>query len=586
MRRSVLFCETLRQNPAEAETAGHQLLLRGGFVQPLAAGIISLLPLGERVRRKVEAILRDEMDAVDGQEIAMPVVQPADLWKESGRWQAIGPELARFRDRGARDMVLAMTHEEVLTDLLRRQIRSYRQLPVMLYQLQTKFRDEPRSRGGLIRTREFTMKDAYSCHTSNEDLDRYYPRLYQAYFNVFRRAGIEPVAVLSDTGMMGGTMAHEFMFVNEIGEDHLLLCDACGYAANREVATFDKAAATVDAGEAPLPLEEVATPGTATIAALADFLGVPATRTAKATFFAEVGGAKRLIFAVVRGDMEVNEITLAQAVGAGELRPATADELVGTGIVAGYASPIGITGATVVVDDLVMRSPNLVAGANRAGYHLRNTNAGRDYTPDVVADIAAAFAGAPCPRCGAALRLARGVEVGQIFKLGTRYSGALGANFLDEGGQQRAIVMGCYGIGVGRLIACLAEACRDERGLIWPATVAPFDAYLVGLDLDDPAIREAAEGLYRDLRAAGIDVLYDDRDDRAGVKFNDADLIGLPLRLTLGRRALAQGGVEVRQRATGETALVPLAEAVAQVRGEIARLKDEVLARLKDEVLG
>ena len=582
MRRTMLFCETLRQNPADAETAGHQLLLRGGLVQPLAAGILSLLPLGERVRRKIEAILREEMDAAEGQEIAMPVVQPADLWRESGRWQAIGPELARFRDRGERDMVLAMTHEEALTDLLRRQVRSYRQLPVVLYQLQPKFRDEPRARGGLIRAREFTMKDAYSCHASVEDLDRYYPRQYQAYFNIFRRAGLSPVAVLSDTGMMGGTMAHEFMFVNPIGEDSLLLCDACGYAANREVATCRKDDPTP---EELLPLEEVATPGAATIAALAEFLGVPASRTAKATFFKEVGGAARLIFAVVRGDMEVNEIKLSQAAGAGELRPATADDLIDTGIVPGYASPLGIRGATAIVDDLVARSPNLVAGANRAGYHLRHTNVGRDYTPDLVADIVAVNAGMACPQCGEPLGMVRGVEIGQIFKLGTRYSAALGATFLDEGGQLREIVMGCYGIGVGRLIACIAEECRDERGLIWPATVAPFDAYLVGLDLDDAVVREAAEALYRDLTAAGIDVLYDDRDDRAGVKFNDADLIGLPLRLTVGRRALAQGAVEVRGRKSGETAMVPVAEAVAQVRDEIARLRGAVLATLREEEL-
>jgi prolyl-tRNA synthetase len=579
MRRTSFFCETLRQNPADAEAAGHQLLLRGGFIQPLAAGISSLLPLGQRVRRKVEAILREEMDAAGGQEITMPVVQPGDLWRESGRWQAIGPEMARFRDRGARDMVLAMTHEEAVTDLLRRQVRSYRQLPVMLYQLQTKFRDEPRARGGLIRTREFTMKDAYSCHASVVDLDRYYPRMYQAYFNIFRRTGLAPIAVLSDTGMMGGTMAHEFMFVNAIGEDTLFLCDECGYAANREVATFRK---EDPVAEDLLPLEEVATPGTATIVALAEFLGIPASRTAKATFFV---GDGRLIFAVVRGDMEVNEIKLAKVAGVGEVRPATVDELAGTGIVPGYASPIGIRGATIVVDDLAARAPNLVAGANREGYHLRNTNAGRDYSPDIVADIAVAYEGAACPDCGAALRAVRGVEIGQIFKLGTRYSAVLGATFLDEGGQLREIVMGCYGIGVGRLIACLAEEHRDERGLVWPATVSPFDAYLVGLDLEDAEIRAAAEDLYRDLAAAGVDTLYDDRDERAGVKFNDADLIGLPLRLTLGRRALAQGAVEVRLRKTGETQLVPLAEVAGYARGEIERLKAEVLAAVREEVL-
>ncbi len=575
MRRTTFFCETLRQAPADAELAGHQLLLRGGFVQPLAAGIYSLLPLGQRVRRRVEAILREEMDAIDGQEIAMPVVHPAELWRETGRWQAIGPELARFRDRGDRDMVLAMTHEEVVADLLRRQIRSYRQLPVMLYQIQTKFRDEPRARGGLIRTREFTMKDAYSCHASAADLDRYYPRIYRAYFNCFRRVGIEPVAVLSDVGMMGGTLAHEFMFLSAIGEDQLALCDACGYAANRQVAAFRK---PVPEPEDPRPLEEVATPDTPTIAALAALLGIPAARTAKAAFFT---AGESLVFAVVRGDMEVNETKLANAIGAAELRPAGAAELDAAGIVAGYASPIGLQGLTVVVDDLVACSPNLVAGANRPGYHLRNTNFPRDYTADVVMDIASAHAGAPCPRCANPLRLARGVEVGNIFKLGTKYSAALGATFLDEGGQTREIVMGSYGIGVGRLIACIAEGHRDDRGLIWPATVAPFDVYLVGLDLEDAGVRAAAEGLYGQLRAGGIEVLYDDRPERAGVKFNDADLLGIPLRLTVGRRALGQEAVELKARAGGEPRLAPLATVLAEVRAEMDRLRAAIVARVR-----
>ncbi len=575
MRRTALFCETLRQAPADAEAAGHQLLLRGGFIQPLAAGLYSFLPLGQRVREKIERILREEMDAVDGQEIAMPVVHPAELWQETGRWSAIGPELARFRDRGGRDMVLAMTHEEVVADLLRRQVRSYRQLPVVLYQLQTKFHDEPRARGGLLRTREFTMKDAYSCHPTAEDLDRYYPRMYGAYFNCFRRVGIEPVAVQADVGMMGGTMAHEFMFLSPIGEDQLALCDACGYAANRQVATFRK---PLPPEETPRPLEEVATPDTRTIAALTALLGIPAARTAKAAFFM---AGERLIFAVVRGDLEVNETKLAHAAGAGELRPAGPADLAAAGIVAGYASPIGVAGATVVVDDLVARSPNLVAGANRPGYHLRNTNLGRDYRADVVADIAAAPDGAPCPRCGEPLRLARGVEVGNTFKLGTKYSAALGATVLDEEGRTRDIVMGSYGIGVGRLLACIAEGGRDERGLVWPVTVAPFAVYLVGLDLTDDGVRTAAEELYRQLRAGGIETLYDDRPERAGVKFNDADLLGIPLRLTIGRRSLGQGAVELKARAGGEPHLIPLPAALAAVRDELARLHAVIAARLQ-----
>ncbi len=578
MRRSQSFGDTLRQAPADAEAAGHQLLIRGGYIQPLAAGIYSYLPLGQRVKRRVERILREEMDAVGGQEVSLPVVHPAELWQESGRWYSVGPELVRFKDRAGRDMVLAMTHEEAFTDLLRRNVKSYRQLPLMLYQIQTKIRDEPRPRGGLIRVREFTMKDAYSAHASAEDLDRYYPLVYDAYLRAFRRCGLDVIAVEADPGMMGGTTTHEYMYLTDIGEDTLALCAACGYAANREVADFRADAPAV---EEPRPLEEVATPGTATIAALAGLLGVPASRTAKAAFFiadprdepSDRTGERedgRLIFAVVRGDMEVNETKLARAVGASVLRPAHADELEGTGIVPGYASPIGVTGATVVVDDLVARSPNLVAGANRPGYHLLNTNVPRDYRPDIVTAVAAVYAGAPCPRCGAPLGLARGVEVGHTFKLGTTYSAALGARYLDAEGQLRDIVMASYGIGVGRLIACVAEACRDERGLMWPAAVAPYDVYLVGLDLTEDTVRAAADGLYTALQARGIDVLYDDRDERAGVKFNDADLLGMPVRVTVSRRTLREGSVEIKERAGVEPRQVPLADALTHVQERLA----------------
>jgi len=575
MRRTTLFCETLRQNPADTEVAGHQLLIRGGFIQTLAAGIYSFLPLGERVKTRIENIMREEMNAIEGQEISMPVVHPAELWQETGRWYDIGAELVRFRDRSERDMVLAMTHEEVVADLLRKQIRSYRQLPIMLYQIQTKFRDEPRARGGLIRVREFVMKDAYSCHTSFEDLDRYYPLVYGAYFNVFRRAGIEVIAVESDVGMMGGTMAHEFMFLSEIGEDQLVLCAACGYAANRQIATFRK---TVPPAEELKPLEEVATPDTRTIAALAAMLGVPESRTAKAAFFM---AGERLIFAVVRGDMEVNETKLANAVGVAELRSARADELEAAGIVAGYASPIGLEGVTVVVDDLIERSPNLVAGANKAGYHLLNTNFPRDYRADVATDIVETYDGAPCPVCGRSVRMVRGVEVGNIFKLGTKYSKALGATFLDEQGQSHDIVMASYGIGVGRLMACIAEECRDERGLIWPVTVAPFEVYLVGLDLDEAPVCEAAEDLYRALTAAGIEVLYDDRRERAGVKFNDADLLGMPLRVTVSRRTLQNESVELKVRSDTGVWQEPLAEAVTEIGASLDGLRREISDRVK-----
>ena len=528
---------------------------RGGFIQPLASGIYSFLPIGERVKRKVEAILRAEMEAVGAQEVSLPVVHPAELWKESGRWNDIGPELARFRDRANREMVLAMTHEEVVADIVRRQVRSYRQLPAVLYQIQTKFRDEPRSRGGLIRAREFVMKDAYSCHASSSDLDDFYDLMHGTYLTIFQRVGLEVISVEADVGLMGGTTAHEFMYLSEIGEDQLVLCDACGYAANRQVATFRKDAV---ADEPAVPIQEISTPDMTTIAALASYLDVAESRTAKAAFFM---ADRRLIFAVVRGDMEVNETKLANAVKASELRPATEAELANTGIVPGYASPIGVTGATIVVDDLVARSTNLVAGANRVGFHLLNTNFGRDYTAHVVTDIAAASSDAPCVVCGGPLRLVRGVEVGNIFKLGTKYSEALGASYLDESGRSQPVVMGSYGIGVGRLIGCVAQHCHDERGLMWPLSLAPFHVNLVGLDLDDESVRSATEELYAALLSRGVEVLYDDRPERAGVKFNDADLLGIPVRVTVSRRTLAKDSAEIKLRSSDTIDLVELAGA-------------------------
>lgn len=566
MRASHLFFSTLRESPADAEVAGHVLLLRAGYIQPLGAGLYSLLPLGLRVAQRIEHIMQEEMNAIGGQELTMPVVHPADIWKETGRYQDFGAAMVRFTDRAEREMILAPTHEEVIADLLRKHIRSYRQLPVMLYQIQTKFRDEPRTRGGLLRAREFVMKDAYSAHTTFESLDEYYPHMVNAYLNIFRRAGLRVAVVKSDVGMMGGTGADEFMYLSDIGEDQLAICDSCGYSANRQVARFRKQGWA----EEQRPLQEVATPGSSTIADLARFLGIPEERTAKAAFFM---AGDRLIFAVVRGDMTVNETKLANAVGVAELVPARSEDLAGTGIVAGYASPIGATGATVVVDDLLEKAPNLVAGANRAGYHLRNTNLGRDYRADIVSDIADAYEGAPCLDCGEPLRLVRGVEVGNTFKLGTKYSHALGATYLDASGEAHDIVMGSYGIGVGRLMACVAQEYRDDRGLIWPVSLAPFQVYLVGLDLTEDAVSAAAESLYRALSDAGLEVLFDDRAERAGVKFNDADLLGIPLRVTVSRRTVASGVAEIKERAGGEARTVPLDEAVPHIRDTVNSLR-------------
>ncbi len=587
MRLSQLFGQTLRDAPAEAEVASHQLLMRAGFIRPLGAGIFSYLHLAKRAMQKIESILRDEMDKIGGQEISMPVVHPAEVWKETGRWYQIGSEMGRFKDKNDHDMVLAMTHEEVVADLARREVQSYKHLPRLVYHIQTKWRDDPRPRAGLIRVREFTMKDSYSLDADWEGLDKQYRAHYQAYFNIFRRCGLPVIAVRSDTGMMGGKLAHEFMYLTPIGEDTLILCDACGYTANRQVARFQKPPA---APEEPKPIEKVRTPACKSIEDLANFLGVPKARTAKAVFFmaAIPDGetvAEKFIFAIIRGDMDLNETKLANAVGARDLRPATEDEIRAIGAEPGFASPVGLrpqsSQALIVVDDSIPTSPNLVAGANEADYHLLNTNYGRDYVADLVADLAAAEEGAACPECGGPLRAARGVEVGNIFQLGTRYSEALGCTFLDRDGQQKPVIMGSYGIGVGRLLACIAEEHHDEHGLIWPVTVAPFQVHLVLLrGKGTPQAEEVATKLYADLQKAGIEVLYDDRDESPGVKFNDADLIGLPVRLTVSERALTQGGVEMKLRSKPDKVIVPLDAAVASVRAALDALEAEIAASI------
>lgn len=563
MRRTSFFCDTLRQGPGDTDTVGHQMLVRGAYIHPLAAGIYSLLPLGVRVTMKISAIMRAEMDRIGGQEVVMPVVHPAELWQATGRWQTMGAELAHFKDRGDHEMVLAMTHEEVVAEILHAHIHSYRQLPRLLYQIQTKYRDEPRARGGLIRAREFTMKDAYSAHASPEDLDVTYDRVYTAYTRIFARVGLPVIAVGSDVGVMGGSMAHEFMYLSEIGEDRIIICDTCGYAANQQTAVVRKATA---AYEAPLPRQEIHTPGTTTIDALTALTLLPAAKTAKAVFFM---AGERCIMAMVRGDMDVNETKLARAVGSTELRPATGDDIARIGAVPGFASPLNVTSATIVVDDTMAASPNLIGGANRPDYHVLNLNIPRDYQPAVITDITNAAPGDLCQSCGAPVRLARGVEVGNIFKLGTRYSRALGAQFQDEYGQLQDIIMGSYGIGVGRLMACLAQEYRDARSLLWPIAVAPFAIYLIGLDLERVDVRERADTLYNSLRDQELEVLYDDRDVRAGVKFNDADLLGIPLRVTVSARSLATDSIEVRQRARTDSALVPIADAVRYLTTEM-----------------
>jgi len=562
MRLSKLFFTSLRDNPAEAEMASHRLLVRAGYVRQLGAGIYSLLPLGFRVSQRIEQVIREEMDAIGGQEMEMPVVHPADLWRESGRYAKIGPEMVRFKDRGGRDMVLAMTHEEVVADLLRDIVKSYRQLPAIVYHFQTKFRDEPRARGGLIRVREFVMKDSYTLDPDEAALDVSYQAHYQAYEKIFARLELDTVVVGADVGIMGGSLAHEFMVLNDAGEDTLVICETGDYAANQQIATVAK---PEPPAEEPRPTEEVATPDAPTIAALAARLGVGEDRTAKATFF--VTGDGRLVTAIVRGDFEVNETKLSNAVKAiGGLRPAQAEEIAAAGMVPGYASPIGAKGTTVVVDDLVAHSPNLVAGANKHGYHLLNVNVGRDFTPDLVVDITNARAGDACPSCGRPLVLRQGIEVGNIFKLGTDFTEKLGATYLAEDGSRQLIVMGSYGIGLGRAMACIVEAHHDDKGIVWPSSVAPYAAHLVALSASkDPAVGEAAEALYQRLTYAGVEVLYDDRGESPGVKLTDAELLGMPTIITISPRSLAAGGAEVTDRASGERSVRPIDEVEAEL---------------------
>ncbi len=554
MRRSQLFGRTLREIPSEAEIPSHQLLLQAGMIRRLVVGMYSYLPLAQRALRKIENIIREEMDGIGGQEIDMPLVQPAGLWQETGRWEMLeGRELAGFEDRFGRKLVLAMTHEEAVTDLVRNQTNSYRQLPLMLYQIKLKFRDEPRPRAGLIRVREFAMKDAYSFHTDEADLESYYDQMHQVYLGIFRRLGIDVVSVESDPGIIGGTEAHEFMLIADAGEDRVISCNGCDYRANADVAAVRKP--QIDNGK-PAPIEEVETPDQTTIDDVANFLGLQKEQTLKAVFYST---DESLIFAAIRGDMEVNETKLKRAVGASHLWFSTDAELQRYGLVAGYASPIDVKGVTVVVDDSVASTTNLVAGANKPGYHLKNMNYPRDFRADLVTDISLARNGSTCIHCGGTLRERRGIEVGNIFKLGTKYSETMNATYLSQKGRPELLFMGCYGIGLGRLLASIVEANHDEDGIIWPPAVAPYQIHLMHIGKGDE-VREQTETLYANLRAQGYEVLYDDRPESPGVKFKEADLLGMPVRFTISQRTLETNSVEVKRRTEQEKHLVRLEE--------------------------
>ncbi|MGB6894669.1 MAG: proline--tRNA ligase [Dehalococcoidia bacterium] len=563
MRMSQLFGRTLRQAPAEAETPNHRLLLRAALVQQLAAGIYSYLPLGWRAIRKIEQIIREEMDAAGGQELMMPALHPSEIWQESGRRQSMRDILFTVKDRRDRELVLGPTHEEITVELFKRHVQSYRDLPLLIYQIQTKFRDEPRPRGGLIRLREFSMKDLYSFDADWEGLDWSYRRMYDAYKNVFDRCGVPTASVLADSGAIGGKDSQEFMYLTEVGEDEALMCSACGYAANAEKAELRKRSPEP---EEPLPVDEVSTPGIITIEDLARFLDIPHWKTLKAVFYI---GDGQPVFVAIRGELEVNEVKLRNALGVTELHLMDDAEAARAGLEVGFASPIGLKNVRVVADDSAPGSPNLVAGANKPDTHLRNVNYGRDWTADIVADIALARHGDPCPNCGHPLELRRGIEMGHVFKIGTVYSEKMGATFLDRDGNVRPAVMGCYGIGLDRLLATIVEANHDERGIIWPPSVAPYDAHLVALNIEQPEVHQAAEKLHEDLAAAGIKVLYDDREESPGVKFNDADLLGMPLRVTVSPRTLEKDSAELKRRAEKEITLVPLGQAVEVVARQV-----------------
>jgi prolyl-tRNA synthetase len=565
MRYSQYFIPTVKETPSDAEVVSHQLMLRAGMIRKLAAGIYNYLPLGLRSIRKVENIVREEMNRAGAIEILMPAVQPAELWQESGRWEFYGKELLRFKDRKDAEFCMGPTHEEVVTDLVRREVRSYRQMPLNLYQIQGKFRDEIRPRFGLMRGREFIMKDAYSFDVDEKAADLSYEKMYRAYRRIFERCGLKFRAVEADTGSIGGSYSHEFMVLADSGEDAIVSCNACEYAANVEKAEARKPAAPEHAD--PRPLEKVATPDQRTIEEVSAFLGVPESTMVKTLVLM---ADNEPVVALLRGDHDLNEIKLKNFLGATELEMAN-DEIVAkvTGAPVGFAGPVGLS-VRIVADLAVEGMRNFVTGGNAKDLHLKNVNLGRDCTVPRFADIRNVVHGDPCPRCASgAFEMWRGIEVGHVFKLGTKYSKALKATYLDAAGQEQTIFMGCYGIGIGRSVAACIEQNHDENGIIFPVPIAPFHCIVSAVNVKDEAVMAAAEEIYRRLLESGVEVLLDDRDERPGFKFKDADLIGIPLRIVVGAKNLADGKVELKERKSGEVELLSLDGAVEKVKAVI-----------------
>ena len=568
MRMSKMLGRRIKEDPKDAKTISHKFLVRGGYIRGVSAGIYSMLPLGMRIIEKIEAIIREEMNRIDGQEVKMPVVLPAELWEESGRYQTVGQELLRFKDRNDKPMILGMTHEEAVVHLVRTEITSYKQLPIMAYQLQTKYRDEARPRAGLIRVREFTMKDAYSFHTSQEDLEKYYERAHEAYERIYQRVGMKHVvSIKSNSGMMGGNVSHEFMSIADCGEDTIFLSpDLKSYKANREIAV---SALKFEKTEPEKPLEKVHTPGQKTIEEVAKFLGVKAEQTGKAVFYAGPDG--KLIFVLIRGDFEVNETKLQNHLGIPELKFANDDQIRAAGAVPGFASPVGIdpAKAVIVVDPSAAGTSNLVVGANETDYHYINFNYGRDLKEADVVDIAAVREGDPCPVTGQPLLMKRGIEVGNIFQLGTKYSKPMNCNYLDKDGKSHPMIMGCYGIGVGRTMASVVEDSHDDYGPVWPMSIAPYQIHLCALNPDKDGVGAAAEKLYDELNRLGVEVLFDDRGEKAGFMFSDADLIGIPFRAIVSPKSLAQGKVEFKLRTSRDAELLPVEDAAKILAGKV-----------------
>ena len=558
MRLTKLFGKTQREIPAEADTISHQLLLRTGMVNQVTAGVYTIMPLAWRSLKKIENIVRDEMNKADGQEITMPVLQPLELWQKSGRADIMGKTLFTFNDRREHSLVLGPTHEEVVTELAARHVQSYRDLPLMVYQIQTKFRDEPRPRAGLVRLREFVMKDLYSFDVDEAGVEISYQKMLHAYETIYKRCGLKAVIVEADSGAIGGKFSHEFMLPTESGEDTVISCPKCGYTANAEKAVFNKSATKSDP---PIAIEEVATPGMKTIEELEAFLKISARQTLKAVFYM---ADNKFVFVVIRGDLQVNEIKLKNTLHCQELRLATDAEVKEQGIVAGAASPVGLKGIMVIADDSVNSGTNFVAGGNKPDLHIKNVNYPRDFQADIVADIGLAEAGSRCAKCNSKFGAVRGIEVGHIFVLGTVYSAKLGANFIDAAGVSHPIVMGCYGLGLSRLLAAAIEQHHDDKGIIWPMPIAPYQVYLCPLCREGTKVAETAEKLNAEMEAAGLEVLFDDRLESPGIKFNDADLYGIPLRITVSPRTLEKNSVEVKWRAEKEAKIMPI-EGIAAV---------------------